>query len=77
MNIEFRPVREEEVDDFIRAESRGFGCNATDAYLAHGDRLIEADRTLAAFEGKRLVGTSTSHTLKMTVPGGAAVPTGG
>ena len=77
MNIEFRPVREEEVDDFIRAESRGFGRNATDAYLAHGNRLIEADRTLAAFEGKRLVGTSTSHTLKMTVPGGAAVPTGG
>ncbi|MCH8311259.1 MAG: GNAT family N-acetyltransferase, partial [Chloroflexi bacterium] len=63
--------------DFIRAESRGFGGHASEGYLAHGDRVIEADRTLAAFEDNRIVGTSAAHTFQTTVPGGAAVPTAG
>ena len=77
MNIEFRPVREDEVDDFIRAEGRAFGGHASEGYLSHGNTVIEADRTLAAFEDNRIVGTSAAHTFQMTVPGGTAVPTAG
>ena len=77
MNIEFRPVREDEISDFVRAESRAFGGHASEAYLTHGHNILDADRTLAAFEDNRIVGTSTSHAFQMTVPGGAAVSTAG
>jgi predicted acetyltransferase len=77
MNIEFRPAQEDEVNDFVRAEALGFGGHATEAYLTHGRNTLEADRTLAAFEGDTIIGTSASHAFQMTVPGGASVPTAG
>src|SRR5665811_1251462 len=38
---------------------------------------IEFDRTLAAFEKGRIVGTTATLTLDVTLPGGRALPAGG
>lgn len=71
MEIEYRPVSRDELNEFVRAESRAFGGHASDGYLRRGHATIEPDRTMAAFDNGRIVGTSTSHTYEIIVPGGS------
>ena len=38
---------------------------------------VELDRTLAAFEGDKIVGTGRLYSLELTMPGGRLLPTAG
>ncbi|MBB6170834.1 putative acetyltransferase [Nocardiopsis mwathae] len=66
-----RPIGEDEFPAFrdILGESLMFGETSesmNEVYLG----LTEFDRTLAAFDGSRMVGTAVAHSFEMTLPGG-------
>ena len=69
MDLQLRPVSAGGLEDFARAEARANGWHATQEYVVHGQHSVAPDRTLAAFDGEELVGTSVSHQFEMRVPG--------
>jgi predicted acetyltransferase len=77
MDIDIRPITEDERADWIRAAETSFSVVPKDDELEAGLPVIETDRSFAAFEGGRMVATSASATFRMAVPGGARVATAG
>ena len=69
MNIVIRTVAEGEFDSLSRYEAMGFGQHASDEYVRVARSLAELDRTFGAFEGDQIVGSATTRTSEMTVPG--------
>lgn len=78
MSIDLRAVTAEEFPTFNRAEETAFG-TATPSLARQVEELsvLELDRTIAAFDGDRIVGTAASFAFDMTVPGGATLPVAG
>jgi predicted acetyltransferase len=75
--LELRPIRPEEQRAYITLLRRAFGSSLpTDEELAVGKETLEFDRTLAAFDGRQVVGTAGIFSYEMTVPGGS-LPCGG
>ena len=72
-----RPVTTEEHRAYLTAVGRQFGEDVSDEDVAAYRDLIEYDRTLAAFDGDRIVGTTAAISFSMAVPGGAAVSCAG
>ena len=72
MDILIRTVTEDEFDDWSRAEARGFSTHANEEYIRGSRSLAELDRTFGAFDGDQVVGTTTTRTSGLTVPGGTA-----
>ncbi|MER7505778.1 GNAT family N-acetyltransferase [Nonomuraea pusilla] len=70
MTFPIRPIDESEWPAFAHTMDEGFGWTPhpqkTERYKAE----TEFDRTLAAFDGDRIVGTTMVLSLTMTVPGG-------
>jgi predicted acetyltransferase len=77
MDIDIRPITEDERADWLRAAETSFSVVLKDDELEAALPVIEADRSFAAFEAGRIVGTSASATFRMVVPGGARVATAG
>jgi predicted acetyltransferase len=78
MAIVLRPITAEELRRFHDTESRGFGDpKGTEAGLALDQKVVELDRTIAAFDGDEMVGTNMSFSFEMTVPGGETIAAGG
>jgi predicted acetyltransferase len=77
MDIEIRTITEDERIDWIQATSTAFSSTAKDDEIEAFLPVIEVDRSFAAVDGSRIVGTSASITFRMMVPGGARVPTAG
>ncbi len=75
MDILIRTIAEDEFEEWSRAEARGFGFHATDEYVEVARTFAETDRTFGAFDGTDIVGTTTTRTSELTVPGGT-VPLG-
>lgn len=72
MSIEIRPITPDEFETFYAAMAVGFGSSQTRPDEAEDTlRTCEFDRTLAAFDGGLLVGTTGIFSWDMTVPGGA------
>ena len=74
-----RTIDSSEADLFRRRVSRGFG-RGGDADVATRERfdaIVDLDRTLAAFDGRDIVGTCSAFPFGVTVPGGASVPMAG
>ena len=74
MDLDLRTVHDEELGDFLRAVSTGFGRTTPeegDEYPAH---LLTAERALAARDDDTIVATAASYSFRITVPGGAQVP---
>lgn len=75
-----RPT-EAEIPELIRGIRRGFLNSApyTDEEIREVARVltIDPERTLAAFDGDRVVGTFRSIPRELTVPGGGTVPASG
>ena len=68
-----RPVSEDEFRAFYAVLEHAFNASQpTDEELRHDQAVIEFDRTLAAFDGADLVGTATTLTFRMSVPGDCA-----
>ena len=73
-----RPVTPEEFDDFYRVAMHAFHGSP----LSEGDRelslaSLEFDRSLAAFDGKQVVGTAAVYTYQLSVPGHRTLPAAG
>lgn len=77
MDLELRPITEDERDRFNRAVATAFGGIPTDADLADWGDELAVDRTIAGFDGDDIVSTAGAYTFELTVPGGARVPTAG
>ena len=75
MEIQVRTITDDEFDEWSRAEARGFSTHASDKYVEVARTFAELDRTFGAFDGSEIVGTTTTRTSELTVPGGT-VPLG-
>jgi predicted acetyltransferase len=77
MDITLRSATADELPAFSRAVATAFGSIGTDAEVSEWVSGLEADRTIAAFDGDTIVGTAGAFTFELTVPGGALVPAAG
>ena len=77
MDVEIRTITSEERADWVRAAETAFSSAAKDDEIEASLPVIEVDRSFAAVDGSRIVGTSASITFRMMVPGGARIPTAG
>lgn len=77
MPVELRPITADELPAFTRTASLIYATPTPDeARLAELAALTEFDRTLAGFDGDRVVATSLTASYQLSVPG-AVLPTGG
>ena len=75
---ELRVLRESDWDRWYDVLYRAFGASAAPPEERELDKsLTEFDRSLAAWDGDTIVGTTGAFSFRMTVPGGAAVPAAG
>ena len=72
MSIQIRTITEDEFAEWSRAEARAFGFHSDDEYVERSRWIAELDRTFAAFDGGKIVGTATTRTAALTTPGGEA-----
>jgi predicted acetyltransferase len=77
VSIEVRPIVESELRAWFDAIWTAFGEELHEEAIERDKRVFELDRTLAAFDGKQIVGGGGTFSFQMTVPGGALMPTGG
>jgi predicted acetyltransferase len=77
MDVEIRPITEAERVDWIRAADTAFSSTSKDDEIEASLPVVEADRSFAAIDGSRIVGTSAAITFRMVVPGGARIPAAG
>lgn len=72
-----RPVSLDEAAAFAAVSNQAFNSTwPADAALRLDLVTLEADRSLAAFDGDRIVGTAAAYTFQMAVPGGMAAVAG-
>jgi predicted acetyltransferase len=70
MDVEIRPVSQEEFETFARAVQRAFGSHLRDEEVASWRPVFEQDLSLAALEGTDIVATTAAFSLVLSVPGG-------
>lgn len=79
MNVNYRPITEDEFSNWRIAVRGGFNeqVHPDDITRLRNDR-IEIDRLFGAFaDGNNLVGTGGTDSYQLTVPGGAQIPAAG
>lgn len=69
-----RPAGDEEFEAFAAVNHAAFGQRLTDAARTRGRHVFEADRSVVAEDGGRIVATAGALSLELTLPGGGAVP---
>lgn len=69
MTFQFRPVTEEEIPEYTRVIELGFGEIPPASHVSTWIPLLEPGRSLAAFDGKDMVGGASAAALDLTVPG--------
>jgi predicted acetyltransferase len=77
MEIDIRPITPEQGDQFSAVMAAAFGETFTEEELADHDKWFEYDRSIAAFEGDRIVGTGGAFSMDLTLPGLTTIPIGG
>src|SRR5687767_7218133 len=77
MAFDLRPVTEEEWPAYVRAVEAAFGGHPDEGDIAYWRAVSEIERSLAAFEGDRIVGNAGAYTLELTVPGDRTLPMAG
>ena len=77
MQFEIRPISPEEFLPFARSTALAFGEQPSDKELEEEKGLFEFDRSLAAFEDKRIVGTGLIDSFQLTLPGLIKIPAAG
>ncbi len=76
MQIEVRPIADDEYEQWALSIGRGFGDVPDRATLDLQRRALEPERALATVDGGRAVGGTNAYSLEMVVPGGR-LPTAG
>ena len=76
MDVEIRALADDEAEirSFLECDAVAFGEEVKDDDPDRLRRYLELDRTRAAFEDGRVVGTSCALSWEVTVPGGARLP---
>ena len=69
MTIEVRPIVEAELERYMELCQIGFGGKPEDGEGERIRAVLGLDRTFAAFDGTRMVGTEGAYGLRLTVPG--------
>jgi predicted acetyltransferase len=77
MDIDIRPITPERGDEFSAVMAAAFGETFTEEELADHDRWFEYERSIAAFDGDRMVGTGGAYSMDLTLPGLTTIPIGG
>jgi predicted acetyltransferase len=77
MDLTMRPVTADEFAAFSRAIDLAFGEHVTEDQTENWRRLQPLDRTLAVFDGSRIVANSAAFSLELTVPGPRRLPAAG
>jgi predicted acetyltransferase len=77
MSIELRAISQDEFIPFMTSLVSTFGGTPKPERLVVHQPYMEFDRTVAAFDGSRIVGTSGVESFKMTLPGFMTEPVGG
>ena len=75
--VEIRAATEDDWPAMSLADTRAFGYSISAEDLDRERSIMEFDRFRLAVDGGQIVGLAGAWTLQMTMPGGAAVPTGG
>ena len=69
MDIEIRPITYEERPAWVHAAETAFSSVAKEDEVEATLPVIEPDRSFAAIDGGRIVGTSAAVTFRMMIPG--------
>jgi predicted acetyltransferase len=77
MDIDIRPITPEESRGFDEVLDAAFGETISDEERADHHAWFEYDRSIAAFDGDRIVGTGGAYSMDLTLPGLATIPVGG
>jgi predicted acetyltransferase len=79
MPITYRPITMDEYDRFDLVVARGFSArpSSNPVIKDFSIRAFEPERSIAAFDGEKIVGTSAALTLDISVPGNRSLPLGG
>jgi predicted acetyltransferase len=77
MTYQIRPITLEEWPAFSRAADFAFGSQSTEQDLQRYRATFELDRSLAVFDGERIVATAGALSLELTLPGSVRVPVAG
>jgi predicted acetyltransferase len=77
MDIEIRAIGPDQFRQFARVITTAFGETRSQQALADLQRGVEYDRSIAAFDGDRIVGTGGADSMELTLPGLTTVPVGG
>ena len=77
MDLELRPITDEEHPAWSRWIGRAFGEDNDDESIARWRKITELDRTIGVFDGGEIVGTAGAFTYDMALPGGATLPAAG
>jgi predicted acetyltransferase len=75
--IEIRPIREDEFPAAIAVTNAAFGENPTEEDIEAWRPAVPFDRSLAAFDKRKMVAITATLSLELTVPGGMAIRMGG
>lgn len=70
MQYEVRPINEEEFERFSRSLARAFLGDFRPEFLEFRAQIFERERSLGAFDGDEIVGTTGIFSYEMAVPGG-------
>src|SRR5689334_181445 len=71
MDIAIRTITPDEFEPLLRSIVRAFGEHLEPEEVEHERGMAEIDRSLAAFDGDRIVGAAAAYSFSLTVPGGS------
>ena len=77
MELEIRPVTDEEFPAYTRVTSAAFGHVPKDEEVEDWRAATDLTRTVAVFDGGEIVGTAGAWNLDLTLPGLATIPVAG
>jgi predicted acetyltransferase len=77
MDIDIRPITRDQGDQFSAVMMAAFGETFSAEEMADHDTWFEYDRSIAAFDGDRMVGTGGAYSMDLTLPGLTTIPIGG
>ena len=76
MDLEIRPIRDDEFPTFVDTISAAFSGQAKPEDVERERSIGDLDRCVAAFDGAEMVGGNSALTFRMSVPGGSIATAG-
>jgi len=77
VDLELRPIADEEYPAWSRTIERAFGAQPSQQEIEDWRLVFERDRSLAVFDGADMVATTGAVSFDLTLPGGTVTPVAG